>query len=413
MKAKKIFIMFLFSAALGAVIGGILWVFLRVMDLGIDLLWSKIPSFFDGTPWFWLYALGLGMSGGLVIGLIQKKWGACPALLSEVMATVKKEKYYDYHHMPRMLAAAILPLLFGGAVGPEAGLTGIFVGLCYWAGDHLRSARKILPEMADIGISATLAVLFGSPFFGFLLPLEEDMYSDREVKLPKGLKIFATFCGIFGALVLFLILGHFFGRGGGLPRFGASEAGIADLPWIVPLTLLGVAFGWFFKLVERGTARLTKPLAEKQVLLGVLCGAAVGAAAIFFPWAMFSGETQMDVLIEEYALYTPGLLFAAAAVKMVLTNICIHCGWRGGHFFPAIFAAVSAGFAAAAILPADPVFCCAVVSAAVITTILRKPMAAAMLLMLCFPVNCLLYLIGASFLAALIPDFGGKRHESV
>ena len=50
MKAKKIFIMFLFSAALGAVIGGILWVFLRVMDLGIDLLWSKIPSFFDGTP---------------------------------------------------------------------------------------------------------------------------------------------------------------------------------------------------------------------------------------------------------------------------------------------------------------------------------------------------------------------------
>ena len=71
MKAKRILIMFLFSAALGAVIGGILWVFLRMMDLGIDLLWSKIPSFFDGTPWFWLYALGLGMAGGLVIGLIQ------------------------------------------------------------------------------------------------------------------------------------------------------------------------------------------------------------------------------------------------------------------------------------------------------------------------------------------------------
>jgi len=36
-----------------------------------------------------------------------------------------------------------------------------------------------------------------------------------------------------------------------------------------------------------------------------------------------------------------------------------------------------------------------------------------MLLMLCFPVNCLFYLIGASFLAALIPDvFGGKVHEN-
>ena len=412
MKAKKIFIMFLFSAALGAVIGGILWIFLRVMNLGIELLWSKIPGCFDGTPWSWLYALGLGMAGGLGIGLIQKKWGSCPALLSEVMATVRKEKFYDYHHMPRMLLAAILPLLFGGAVGPEAGLTGIFVGLCYWAGDHLKSARKILPEMADVGISATLAVLFGSPFFGFLLPIEEDLYSDREVKLPKGIKIFATFCGIFGALVLFLILGHLFGRGGGLPRFGPSDAGVKDLVWIVPLTLLGVAFGWFFKLTERGLHRLIRPLAEKQVLLGVLCGAAVGAAAIFFPWAMFSGENQMDVLIEDYALYAPAVLLVAAAVKMVMTNICISCGWRGGHFFPAIFSGVAAGFAAAAVLPVDPVFCCAVVCAAVITTILRKPFAAAMLLMLCFPVNCLLYLIGASLLAALIPDFGGKRHES-
>lgn len=413
MKAKNIFIMFLFSALLGAVIGGVIWAFMRIMELGIELLWQRLPGYFEGADWLWLYPLFICLIGGLLIGLGQKKWGPCPESLQEVMATVKKEKHYDYHHLPRMLLVAMLPLLFGGAIGPEAGLTGVFVGLCYWAGDHLKFARRILPEMADVGIAATLAVLFGSPFFGFLLPIEEDLYSDREVKLPKGIKIFAIFCGIFGALVLFLILGRLFGGGTGLPRFGSSYAEIGDLPWMIPAVLIGVGYGWLFKLSEKGVERLARHFAERRFLLAVFGGIILGAVGIACPYVLFSGETQMATLIEEYARYTPATLFIVAAVKMVMVNVCIGSGWRGGHFFPAIFGGVCAGFAVAAVFPVDPVFCCAVTCAAVVTTILRKPFAAAMLLMLCFPVDCLLYLIGASFLAALIPDIGRRLgHEN-
>lgn len=412
MKIKNILSMFLLSTLLGAVIGGVLWVFLRVMSFGIELIWTKIPGLLPEIPGAGLYPLVICIFGGLCIGILQKKWGPCPKTLMEVITVVKKENYYDYHGLHRMLMAAILPLLFGGAIGPEAGLTGVFVGLCYWAGDHLKFARKVLPEMAEVGISATLAVIFGSPFFGFFLPLEEDPYSDHEIKLPKGTKILASFCGIFGALLLVMTLNHFIGHGQGLPRFGSSEAELTDLPWMIPLVIVGIAFGWFFKLSGKCVERLVRPLSSKPILLAILGGVVLSIVQIFFPHAMFSGEVQMEVLITDYAIYTPWFLLAMAAVKMVMIHVCIDSGWRGGHFFPAIFAGVAAGYAMAAILPLDPVFSCAVVCAAVVTTILRKPFAAAMLLMLCFPANCLLFLIGAAFLATLVPNFGGKRHES-
>ena len=36
-----------------------------------------------------------------------------------------------------MLLCALLPLLLGASVGPEAGLTGIIAALCYWVGDNV------------------------------------------------------------------------------------------------------------------------------------------------------------------------------------------------------------------------------------------------------------------------------------
>ena len=65
-----------------------------------------------------------------------------------------------------MLGAAILPLLFGASIGPEAGLTGIIVGLCYWVGDNTIFAGKNAKEYSEIGIAATLSVLFYAPLFG-------------------------------------------------------------------------------------------------------------------------------------------------------------------------------------------------------------------------------------------------------
>ena len=53
--------------------------------------------------------------------------------------------------MPVVLVCAFLPLVFGSSVGPEAGLTGIIAGLCYWVGDNVKYAKEHADEaMANI-----------------------------------------------------------------------------------------------------------------------------------------------------------------------------------------------------------------------------------------------------------------------
>ena len=67
------------------------------------------------------------------------------------MEKVRAEKRYEYKNMLVMMVAALLPLLIGSSVGPEAGLTGIIVGLCYWAGDNLKFAKQNTRNYSQIG----------------------------------------------------------------------------------------------------------------------------------------------------------------------------------------------------------------------------------------------------------------------
>ena len=85
----------------------------------------------------------------------------------------KEEKRYEYKNMLVMMIAALLPLLIGSSVGPEAGLTGIIVGLCYWAGENLKFAKQNTKEYSQIGAAVSLSVLFHAPLFG-IFEVEED-----------------------------------------------------------------------------------------------------------------------------------------------------------------------------------------------------------------------------------------------
>ena len=87
------------------------------------------------------HTIAVCVIGAFLIGIFRKVYGDYPEEMETVMAKVKTEKHYDYKNMLVMMIAAVLPLLIGSSVGPEAGLTGIIVGMCYWAGDNLKFAR--------------------------------------------------------------------------------------------------------------------------------------------------------------------------------------------------------------------------------------------------------------------------------
>ena len=113
------------------------------------------------------------LAGGLVIGLYRKRFGDYPEELDVVMGKVKREKHYEYRNMAALIPAALLPLLIGSSVGPEAGMAGIIVGICCWAGDNLKFAGSHAKEYSQVGMAVTLGVLFHSPLFGIFAVEEE------------------------------------------------------------------------------------------------------------------------------------------------------------------------------------------------------------------------------------------------
>ena len=401
---KNRFVFIVFSAVIGAIIGGIIWTFMRVMSLLIEVIWDYIPSAVHIPG----YTIIICLIGGAVIGLVQKYNGPCPDDLHQVMKIYKRDGRYPYNNVLPMLVFAILPLIFGGAIGPEAGLTGVVVGLCCWAGDNFKYAGKHLPELSEIGISATLGVLFRSPLFGFVEPIEN---GDDEFALPKASKLTAIFCAMLAGLGIFALLGSFFGSGVGLPRFESVTIGEGELIFAIPILIIGIALGYAYKIFEKLSLKAAELLGKRYFIAAMIAAVILGILGTVFPLAMFSGEEEIAKLGETYLSYTPYMLLLISLVKVLLINVCISFGWRGGSFFPSIFAGVCLGYGCAMLFGIDTAFAVSISTAAVMTTMMRKPLAVSALLLLCFPVSNIVYVLAAAFIASAVPVPGFLSEE--
>ena len=189
---KNKILFMIYALCLGAIIGAIIWSFMRLMNLGIEFIWDKLPKIVQ-IPFYTILVCSIG---GLIIGIWKKYTGDYPEDLEIVVSKVKKDGKYNYNKTGIMCVSAFLPLIFGARVGPEAGLTGIIVGLCSWLTDKLKHFFKEIKELTQIGISATLGTIFNSPMFGFAMPIE----NEEEVTIPKKSKVILYFLAIFGAI---------------------------------------------------------------------------------------------------------------------------------------------------------------------------------------------------------------------
>lgn len=159
----------------GALAGAFVWLFFFLMDIGITFLWQTVPGWLGsltvdvfpvlsrGPFGFIPYPLVVCIAGGVVIGLYAKHVKVEPEELTKVMAQVKETGRYDYGQLGRLSLAALLPLLFGGSVGPEAGLTGVIAGLCTWVGDRMRRFGSDFRALTVAGTQAALTAVFTAP----------------------------------------------------------------------------------------------------------------------------------------------------------------------------------------------------------------------------------------------------------
>ncbi len=419
----------LFCGIMGAVAGSVIWSFLKVMSVGIHFLWEWLPARFP-MPF---YTVAVCTAGAALIGCFRWKFGDYPEELDTVMAKVKTDKKYDYSNMIVLLLSALFPLLLGSSIGPEAGLTGVIVGLCYWIGDNLSFARQNAKEYSQVGAAVTLGVLFRSPLFG-VFAVEEENREKEIIKLPGTMKIFLYGLAATAGMGTYMLLSKLFGAGlSALPSFADMQLVLPDYLLLVVYIFLGCLLAKFYFLThtvtEKTVAKLP-PIIKETV--GGLCLGLLGTA---IPVLMFSGEDAMGELVAGNFAYAPLLLAGIALLKVLLTNICIQSGLKGGHFFPIIFAGVCLGYAAAilvfgglsgqailgfnnatgqAALVFDDVaghaaFAAATVTAALLGGIMKKPLAVTVLLFLCFPVKLFLWIFFAAAAGSYFLSMGTKQ----
>lgn len=411
------------TLAFGAFAGAFCWAFFFLMNLGMDLLWNRAPAFLEsmGCPALF-YPVVFCALGGLAIGSFQKRVGPYPDDMNTVLAEVKSSGRYEYKHIKAMFLGALMPLMFGGSIGPEAGLTGVIAGLCTWVGDRLRFVGSEMRELASAGTAAIISAIFAAPLFGLAAPLfgyadESDgkaAHGNAHIEVPKPLKVVIYLLSIAGALGVFTLLSTFVGGGLGLPHFSEMSVSVYEVAWMIPLILIGACAGWLFHAFGAGMRWLSAHLGERPIVKAVLAGLILGGIGVLLPFTMFAGEAQTEMLAAQWTGMSALVLLATGFLKVLSTQVCLGLGWRGGHFFPIIFAGISIGYACAGLFGIDPVFALCVCTAGLLGVVMRQPLMVTLLLILCFPVKAVVFMLIAACIGSVIPvpkAFGaGKNH---
>jgi len=401
----------IFCTLIGAFAGVVFWIFLLAVNEGTILLWEVLPG---AMPGFSLYPLVICLAGGLIIGILRKFWGDYPDDMMTVFGKLKVRKTYPYRKMPVIIISALLPLIFGSSVGPEAGMVGIIVALCCWAGDNLKFAKRQSAYYSRVGAEVSLSVMFHSPLFGILNVEEGEEENGQDYPLSRGTRII-IYCIAAGAgFGCFYLLNQLVLKtSSGFPSFGEIRTGVWDYVLFLLYVASGILLGLFFEFTEKVLGNMAKKL--PPVLSELIAGGILGAIACVLPVVKFSGEEAMGELIADYSIYAPLALIGIAFLKVLLTSLCIRLGLKGGHFFPLIFSAVCFGYGISLLFfPGDEfhaIFAAGIVTAAALGVSMKKPLAVSMLLLLCFPVKQLLWIIPAAALASFAGKALDKKRE--
>ena len=390
MKNKIIFM--IYSLLLGGIIGGIVWSFLKIMNVCISFIWEYIPEQYD-IPF---YAIIVCAIGGIIIGLWRHRVGDYPEELDVVIKKVKNDGRYTYNKTGIICVSALFPLIFGASVGPEAGLSGVIAGLCSWVSDKFKKLFKEMKELTSIGMSATLGIIFNSPMFGFVEPVEDD-----DVKLPKRSRIILYFLAIFGAFGVMLILKNIFGGGSGLERLSGYSADTKEWLFLIPLCIIGLLSGVIYSIFHKLTNMISK-LLSSVVIKCIIAGIVLGICGYLLPLTMFSGEEQIASLITSYKDLGIIILILIGIIKLFVTNVCISFGFKGGHFFPCIFSGICLGYAFGLLFGINVIFSVCIVTTTLMAYILKKPFATVLLLMICFPFRAIPIMLFAAVIGTFI-----------
>jgi H+/Cl- antiporter ClcA len=364
----------LLSALLGVFSAAITFVFAVLVRAGQHLLWEQAAGSAPlSAPAFTLLVCAVG---GLLVGGLVKVFGDYSGIFAEMMVDFGRSGRFNYHHAPGTFIMALVSLVAGGSLGPEAPMADACGSLGTWLSERLTLDERSTRSLGFAGLSGMLAALITSPFGGALLDLETARAGfDYAWTLTPSLVASAIATTVF-----VLLSGQFFGNLYTFPNYAPR---LVDLLLAVPLGLAGALAGAIFIVAFARLRKMMLPLQQHVILRGLVGGVGLGIVGALLPLTMFSGVQQTQVLIQNVTQFGALTLIALALAKLFSTSLLLATGWKGGYIFPTMFAGVALGTAAHAIFPSLPlaVAVAATMGGAMVAT-MKAPIFSALFVML-------------------------------
>ena len=373
MKKQNVTIL-LSGFCLSSLIALVAFLFLMAEKFGSHLLWE---SWGHSVPFPNLYKGLLLLIGGLLVFALKKKWGSLPRTSHELMEELKAEQTVNYRHTWRSLVLALIILVLGAGVGPEAPLLGAVIAYSIWQADKLRYLEANREQLKHLSLKDKLVRFFHPSQYLLTYPASQKG-TDKKKRLFF----------IVNGLIVFVLLMRMTEQPSFITKLGDSQWQAAELVLILPLMFYGLLFGtvyrWLMKKIKGSLKKLPLPLIGK-ILLGAV---AIFGVAVFAPSLLFSGQHAMHSVVE-MGLELPVLaLLGLSLLKLIFLEVCLETGWTGGDIFPITFASILQGFAFAQLLPGyDPLFVVLVVSLSLAVTLLQKEWLAGIVISLFFPIK--------------------------
>jgi len=366
LRARTYVALLLLAAGVAIVIALATLAFLGAYSALRDLLWQELPQELGVDPFSW-YALAVTTAGGLVVGVllavVPGHGGPSPAHGHGIgMESVPAS------HTAGMVLVSLVSLSAGASLGPEAALLAVALAVGGLLAERLRRA-ELSRVFGMSGVGSLLSGLFGSPLGPAALVLEVTKVTGRNLYVFLVPVLVASSVGLlaFEAILNGPLMDI------ALPAY----AGADPLDVLAALLVGAVAAGAGMVIVvaHRTVRLLLRPVRERTVLTAALSGLGIGLVALAAgEETLFSGEHELEVLLESPEAYGAGALLLILGGKIVAFAISLETGFRGGRIFPVLFTGATVGFLASDLFDRVPLavsVACGMAGAAV--AIMRLP----------------------------------------
>lgn len=359
---------------LGLISALITFGFIALVHEGTHLLWTEAAEMLGVDAR--LFTLLVCTIGGLLVGLLVKLFGDHTGIFAEVMLEFGKTGRFDYRNAPGIVVTAIVSLISGASLGPEAPLADACGGAGTLIADRLKLNEHETRSMGYSGVSGMLAAFISNPLGGALLGLESAQGGSSGLQAYFWVLFPSLLASAVSTVVFVLLSGAFFET---LYKFPAYTPRLLDLAYAAPLGLLGGAVGLLFMLSLKRLQGLFQVMKGRVVLRGLVGGLGMGLIGAFLPLTLFSGESETAELIAQAAEIGVTMLIVLGLAKLFATSLLLATGWKGGYIFPIMFASVALGLAVDLLFPGVPVaVAVAATMAGALVAALKAPLFAAL-----------------------------------